>query len=244
MRLNLLGAMILAGAFPAAPAFAVVDAQVLGGARTATVDYQVNGEDRKKDVKSTELGFAAHVSPSKVLPVAFGVFGNMNKYDTTPIIEEQFEEEATQTTAFSDPASSITGMTYGPEIMAWVPIPMFKPFLRAGYVMGNYDYKNSADYVIGAVDGDIEQTLTYKTTGYDVGLGFIYSPIPLLGLVVEYNLGSETLTATKGKVTTTSTVGALSTEDESDIDVEDLEDEDKTKKFGSSAIRLGLSLSI
>lgn len=244
MKHILWAAATFAGSLHAGHAFAVVDAQVMGGARTATVEYKVNDEDRKKDVKSTELGFAAHVSPSKVLPVSFGVFGNMNKYDATPIVEEQVEEEPGQSGVFTDPKSSITGMTYGPELMAWVPIPMFKPFLRASYVMGNYDYTTSSDYAIGALSGDLETSLTYKASGYDVGVGFIYSPVPVLGLVVEYNLGSETLTATKGKVKTNTTVGAASAEDEDDINLDDLEDSEKTKTIGSSAIRLGLSLSL
>lgn len=233
-------ALTCAGLASAGQAFAVVDVQVLGGARTATVEYKVGNEDRKKDVKSTELGFAAHVSLSKVLPIGFGVFGNLNKYDTTAIVEEQTEGDQT----FSNLSSSITGTTYGPEIMAWVPIPMFKPFLRASYVMGNYDYKNAGSFEMGTLTGTVESTLTYKATGYDVGVGFTYSPVPLLGLVVEYNIGSEKLTATKGKAKTTSVIGAATSEDESDVDVDALDDEDKTKTVGSSAIRLGLSLSI
>lgn len=237
-----IAATAVASTLFAGNAFAFVDAQIMGGARTAKVEYKVNDEDRKKDVKSTELGFAAHLSPSKVLPVAFGVFGNMNKYDTTPIVKEQIEEESGDT--FSNPSSSITGMTYGPELMAWVPIPMFKPFVRASYVMGNYDWKNSADFALGASTGSIEQSLLYKSTGYDVGVGFTYSPIPLLGLVVEYNIGSEKLTATKGTAKTTTTIGAFTSENDQDIKAEDLEDSDKTKTFASSAIRLGLSLSL
>lgn len=237
-------ALSLAATLTSGRAFAVVDAQVMGGARTAKVEYQVNGEDRKKDVKSTELGFAAHLSPAKVLPVAFGVFGNMNKYDTTKVVEEQVEESGTAGETFTDPTSSITGLTYGPEVMAWVPIPMFKPFLRASYVLGNYDYKTAADYEFGSVSGDMETNITYKATGYNVGVGFTYSPVPLLGLVVEYNIGSETLTATKGSVKSTATVGTVTGEDESDVEIDDLDDSDKTKKVGSSAIRLGLSLSI
>ncbi len=244
MKYTLWATMIFAGSFHSGHAFAVVDAQVMGGARTATVEYKVNDEDRKKDVKSTELGFAAHISLSKVLPVAFGVFGNMNKYDTTPIVEEQVEEESGEGGVFTDPKSSISGMTYGPELMAWVPIPMFKPFLRASYLMGNYDYNTSTDFAVGTLSGDLETSLTYKATGYDVGVGFIYSPVPLLGLVVEYNIGSETLTATKGKVKTNTTIGAASSEDEDDINLDDLDDSQKTKTIGSSAIRLGLSLSI
>ena len=69
-------------------------------------------------------------------------------------------------------------------------------------------------------------------------------PVPLLGLVVEYNVGAETLTATKGSAKSTATVGGVTGDDESDIEVDDLDDEDKTKTLGSGAIRLGLSLSI
>ncbi len=240
MKKFALAALALAGSLSATQSFAVIDAQVMGGARTAKVDYTVGNEDKTKDVKSTEIGFAAHLSPSKLLPVSFGVFAAMNKYDTTAIVQEQIDADPTVSDEFSEPSSSISGMTYGPELMAWVPIPMFKPYLRASYVMGNYDWTNKADVTFSGFDGSVEQTITYKTTGYDVGVGFMYSPVPLLGLVVEYNIGAEKLTATKGKATTK--MGSQS--DEQDIKADDLDPDDKSKDFGSSAIRLGLSLSL
>lgn len=230
-----------------APALAGVDIQVMGGARTAKADYEVGDEEKTMDVKSTEFAFALHVSPSKVLPVAFGVFGAMNKYDMSAIFEEQIEA-ATDAGMdggfnFDDPKASLTGTTYGPEVMAWVPIPFFKPFLRASYAMGTYEFKRTVDYDVNGLDGELSESIKYKSSGYGIGFGFNYSPVPLLGLIVEYNLGQDQLEATSAKQTNSATSGGVTISSEEDVEIDDLADDEKKRDVASGAVRLGLSLS-
>ncbi len=69
-----------------------------------------------------------------------------------------------------------------PELTAWLPlvkIKKLKPFVKLGYTLGWMNFEGSS------VDTDL------KVSGLNAGLGLGYKPLPLLELLLLYNIGFE-----------------------------------------------------
>lgn len=138
---KVLGLVCFMAVSAATPAMAFLDVQLLGGQRSAKYKYDLSDGEHEKAVSSTEMGLALHVSPMKVLPMSFGVGVYQNSFDMKKIFQESMEDQnltdadgnAVPLTGYK---STLGGMSYGPELMVWVPLKFIRPFIRVGYAYG------------------------------------------------------------------------------------------------------------
>lgn len=226
------------------PALAAMDLQLFGGSRSAQWEYEKEDETKhEKPVTSTELGLALHVNPFKKAPISFGLTVQQNDFDLAKAVKDQYEDVTIESDdgiahAIENSTANLKGLTYGPEVMAWIPMlkDSFRLFLRLGYTVGTYDV--IADFKAGP-DVSAKTEDNYKVSGTHYGLGFIYAPAKHFGFLVEYSLSQQTMDVQKGKVTFTTPAGSETI----DMKTEDYDDEDKSTKLESAVARVGFNFS-
>ncbi len=153
-------------------AFALVDAQVLGGKRWYKFDSGKRG--------GTVVQVAAHLDPIPLVPVSFGL--SMTKVT--------LEEGGGVTEA----SMTETGL----DICAWIPlVPVVTPYGRLNYpVYGRALMKSNLP--AGTVTNRYESTA--KISGPHLSVGLKYSPLPLVKVLLETSLGKQKTSDAETKV--------------------------------------------
>ena len=130
--------------------------------------YEFESDGTKTGVQSQEIDIAAHIAPIPVVPVGFGVglkLGELRKEDLGSDVSEAKVFEA------------------GLDITGWVPlIPIITPYARLNIpLIATSATKSKVD--LGA--GKVEYASTSKLSGFHLNAGVMFSPIPLVGVLVE-----------------------------------------------------------
>lgn len=249
MRLTHL-AIAAVGLLPAVPAQAVLNVQLIGGQRTGAVKQSLGNDKETTEITSRELGLALHTNPLEEVPFSFGLAVFQQSYDLSPAAEKSMDAifSGSQNRSFFNETAEGTmkGLIYGPELMAWVPLGMFEPFLRVSYLMGNYETEEtlgleSKSGVTPKTKIDTTVSGEAESTGAFYGVGVRISPAPMFDVFAEYNIGKETHENQETVVETFSKQGGEVQQDsKSTLDRDDMDDEDKDEEFGTKSIRLGL----
>ena len=113
-----------------------------------------------KDGSTTDV--AAHLDPIPLVPVGFGLRISHRKFDI---------EGAT---------GSFEGIMVSPEVYAWFPFGSLKPYGKLGWVASGKFANDAFSY------GGNTLKLTYDVSASYLGVGVIYSFIPLVGILLEY----------------------------------------------------------
>ncbi len=126
--------------------------------------YDVDGEG----TSAQEVGLAAHIDPIPMVPVAFGASVAMIEMNKKDFVDEP------DTAKIFEPAI---------EVMAWLPmVPVITPYARVKIpVMATYILENDDDKIAG------------KLSGYHLNAGIKWSPLPIVKLLLEAGMSSETL---------------------------------------------------
>ncbi len=164
----------------ATPAWAIFDAQVFYGQRTNT--SKAKGADGS-DIKGNELKAAAHLSPIPLVPIGFGASVSTVTYEKDEPAVKDFQ-----------------GLEGSLEITAWLPfVPVVTPYAKLGYILfGAYGLdSNVPDPITGTAT---ETKTTFKPKGTTIALGLKWSPLPLVGVLLEYDMRQTTLEADEVKV--------------------------------------------
>ncbi len=188
--MRILRALILGSAVGfASTSYAIFDAQVLAGMRSGTVKADTDGAE-EEEFNSTEIGFAAHIDPIPLVPVAFGVYANTSTFS-------DLDEEGT---GFSKGA----GLEVGVQLYAWLPIGIagLKPYAKLGLPLYSA-YKMDSIATVGTTETEYPAVL--ETSGMHFGFGLGWSPIPLVPVAVllELDIGSQTMKYTEAKIGST-----------------------------------------
>ena len=170
--------MVLPLLFCSGYGYSIFDAQLLGGQRTATLTPDGGN---KTTITGNEVQASVHLDPIPLVPIAFGLGVAVPSYTkgTTDFTFDTFKGEE---------------LSF--EVMGWLPTPgvSISPFIKLGYVFsGTYEAKYKT---VLAVDG----TTTYKVSGTDIAVGLNWSPLPLLGFLLEVDKRMETLKADKVEI--------------------------------------------
>lgn len=163
--------LLVSGLFVSESSFALIDGQLLVGSKSGK--FKVS--DTSNNVSGQEIKVAVHVDPIPLVPVAFGAF----------VISDTLEVD--------DVSDSVTGQEIGLEVMAWVPLGIagFKPYAKLGYtVLGAYVLEDVATVVDST---PVQIDYAYKATGSHLALGLKWSPLPLVGLMLEYDIANISL---------------------------------------------------
>ncbi len=154
-------------------AMAFVDAQALIGQRNATFET----DNVSDEATGTEVNLSVHLDPIPLVPVSFGAYVALLDY---------------QTDKDGDMAmKSLKGTEGGLELMAWLPmVPVITPYAKLGFPLYSA-FKGdirSADVVTGV---ESELAAVYKTSGLRLGVGAMWSPLPLLSVMAQVDFGTQ-----------------------------------------------------
>lgn len=197
-------------------AYALIDAHVTAGQKTAKVNAEDDDVAADDELQGTTVAVGVHYHPFKLVPIGIGAFGEVAK--TTAEISNSIDAEISQ-------------QTIGIEMTAWVPMPVIKPFVKANYVLyGRAEEK----FTIEPAIFDVAQFKTEdaKISGHSIAAGVMWSVVPTLGIVAQYAMNREQLAHKKHTIT-----AADGTETTTEAD------ETKTNFTGRS-ISLGLSFTL
>jgi len=193
-------------------AFALVDGQLEIGKRSA----KFSTDDYSESMGGTEVELAVHVDPIPLIPVAAGLY----------LINQKYDPDKDGDVLAND---SFSGSQIGIEVMAWLPIPLYdlEPYAKLGYsFFGAYTGSaSSRTAIIDNAEVTGKSETEYSLTGVHYGVGIRWNVIPLVGLLFEVDLASETLELTKYSV------GG------EDLDLDDIDAEDVA--VSSNAILIG-----
>jgi hypothetical protein len=179
-------AMVCLLGLMASSSYGVFDAQLLVGQRSAKVQPD---DQPSSNISGQVVKLAGHIDPIPLVPVAFGLTAAQVTY-----------KEDTDDFGFD----SFKGTEIGAEVMAWLPTGFLgiTPYGKIGYTfLGAYAYEN------GTADA------VFQPTGLNFGVGLKYSPLPLVGILLEWNNGMADLKAKEVKIN-----GEKVPKDDSDID--------------------------
>ena len=147
-------------------AYAILDVGGMVGVRKNTFSYQ----ETDNDAFGYELMPSAHISPLPLVPFAVGVVALMQN--------ASYKDDKV------DKTGSVNGLLIGMDVMAWVPIPLYSPYVRASYFFsGSHQAEVSG----------IEYSGKFKSSGYHIGVGLSSSLMPFINLLFEVNYGKQTL---------------------------------------------------
>ena len=146
--------------------YALVDVGGMIGVRKSTFSYQ----QTDNHVLGYDLMASAHISPLPLVPFAIGAVVLMQN--------ASYKDET------SDKTGSFTGLQYGIDAMAWIPIPIYSPYARVSYFLaGSHKAKVSGVGFSGR----------YDSSGFHIGLGINAGLLPFINLMFEINYGEQTL---------------------------------------------------
>ena len=168
----------------AGSAFALIDVEALAGKRWYKLDLTP-----QQDVSATEVALAAHIDPIPLVPVSFGARVSQAALNTKDL--KNYYGAASVSTA--------SVLEAGLDIMIWVPlVPIFTPYARLNIpVYGVWKVAGSATNG-SATPRDF--THDARVSGAQLSVGFKYSPLPLIGVLLEVNHAAETWKETESKV--------------------------------------------
>ena len=186
-------------------ALAIFDAQLLIGSRTQNLNY--SGIDKEATGSATK--FAFHLDPIPLIPISFGVAIESTTYDVS----------------ISDHGlSELTGFHIIPEVRVWTPtIPGLgiSAYAKLGFSLDAAKGKTSQ--TIGGQEFSSDVTFVGQST--HIVPGIAYSPLPLISILLEYDIG----------------MGDWKKEG---FDIGTVQVEEETKEANSSAFYLGLQIGI
>lgn len=158
-------------ALQAASASAFFDVQVMAGKRW----YERNDSDGG-NVAAQETGLAAHLDPIPLVPVGFGVYATMSSLDKD---------------AFGAGTDTAAGLEAGLDIMAWLPmVPIITPYARLKYPFMS-TWAVEGEQAVTASGPVVKTASSYAVSGPHVGIGAKWSPLPIVKLLVEAQMGSQ-----------------------------------------------------
>jgi hypothetical protein len=170
--------MIFSSLFFSASAFAIIDGQLLVG-KGSTEAKATSGSE---SISSTDVKIAGHVDPIPLVPVAFGLYGLKQEFDSN---------KSGSHFGFK----SFSGMQIGLEVMAWFPLDIkeITPYAKLGYsIYGPYTYK--MDQASRSVEID------YSQKGLHLTAGLRWSPLVLISGLLEFDYAKTTLTPDTAKI--------------------------------------------
>lgn len=170
-----LASLLLVGS----PAFALFDGELSVGQRTGT--WKTSG-DSGKSLSSSTIELAAHLDPIPLVPVSFGV---------------RFISDAYDAKIADHGIKSLTSTAIVPEVTAWLPLGDLKPFGRIGYTAASA-YKGTAETTVAGAS--ISGSVAYQSTGPRIAAGVEWSLLPLVSLTAAYELSTETISMSEGKI--------------------------------------------
>lgn len=224
-RLSALSMLVgLALGVVSTPAAALFDLRLTGGTSDAKYKVVADGtgtpvvesDTTKFSDKGTQISLFADLAPIPMVPVAAGLFYSMTNAKGKIL-------DVTDT--------KVTSGRGGLDMMAWVPMPKIKPYLRAGY----YLFGKEEITFSGMSDEDgntFSSKYDFNVNGYQIGLGVGFSVLPLISVYLDYTIDKYTLTTKK----VTATAGGVSTTIDMAENVKFTND--------ASAISLGVGVSL
>ena len=159
--------------------YSIFDLQLFGGQRSAGMK-PTGGTS--STITGSEMKAAAHLDPIPLVPIGFGLAAT----------SLSFTKDNSKLTF-----DKITGSEVSFEVMAWIPkmIISLEPYVKVGYVLtGAYDMTAKANNSLGV---PVKAKSLYKASGYDLAAGVTYSPLPLIGFILEADKRMETLKSDK-----------------------------------------------
>lgn len=163
----------------ATPAWAIFDAQVFYGQRNSTSKAKGAASDT---IKGNELKAAAHLSPIPLVPIGFGASVSTVTYEKDEPSYKDF-----------------SGLEGSLEVTAWLPfVPVITPYAKLGYIVfGGYAFESD---LVTPGAATTEMKTTFKPKGTTAAVGLRWSPVPLVGLMLEYDMRQVTLEADEVKM--------------------------------------------
>ena len=207
---KLLPLALTAVALHAGSAQAFFDAELMYGKRW----YAMEGaDDKTHGVQSQEIQVAAHISPIPLVPVSIGALINMGTLKTAD---------------FGPDVSDAKVFQAGVDVMAWIPmVPFVTPFARLTVpLVSTMALKYKVDTDVPNVQQNVVET--DKLSGYHLDVGAKIPVLPLINVLVEVGMASETSKADEVKLD-----GAK----QSDLDT-------KAYKAGSQSFTVGVEVGI
>lgn len=156
-------------------AFALIDGQLLVGSKSGT--FKLGSEE--DSISGQQVKLAVHLDPIPLIPVGFGAFMITDTFDV--------DDDAG--------SDSATASEFGLEVMAWLPFDLagFTPYAKLGYtVIGGFVFENAVDLGSGQT-----ADLVYTGSGTHLGLGVKWSPLPLVGILLEADMSTMKLSFDK-----------------------------------------------
>ena len=216
------------------------ETQAFAGAGLDVFYGQLSGKwtigDEKKATSGTEYGLSLYAHPWH-LPFSLGITGESQNWDMAKI----FGIPTSNIPGFSiSTKDTYTATKYGPELTAWIPLPVIHPYLKVAYLMGTSKLarKTSTEEVSSSNEGDT--TSDYTLTGTLLGIGVKYTPFHAFGFFAEYNITNDQLKL-KDIVSKTHTVvnGQVAADSSSTVDGALFSDDQRKATFANSAVRVG-----
>jgi hypothetical protein len=237
----------LVGVVISSQALAGVNFGVFTGSRTTNLIFRPGSDQEKVSASMGEFGLESGWSPIPMVPVSIG--GVASYYATVgeASMDDAFEDyinAVNSTGTFSASAGmTINGVTGGPNLTVWAPLPLVQPYLSLSYVFGLETQSTSAtaETTSGGDDYTLEFSLeeTYFVTDTDVALGLRLSPIPFVNVFGEYVMST-------GSRTGETAIGTMSLSKNGDLVAGSAVDEFDTapeSDFSATTIRLGVGLA-
>ena len=149
-------------------AFALFEAQLLLGSRTQNLNY--TGMDKAATGSSTK--FAFHLDPIPLIPISFGLALESVTYDVS---------------VADNGLSELSGLHIVPELRVWTPsIAGISAYAKLGFSIDASKGKTTQT-VLGE---DLSTDVTFVGQSMHIVPGISYSPLPLISLLLEYDMGS------------------------------------------------------
>lgn len=146
-------------------AFALINGEVLVGKRNYTLKPNAEGE-KDVDLGATEFQAAVFLDPIPLVPVAFGAV----------LSSQTFEDK--------DSLKDMSALTAGLSVKAWFPLTDFEPYAKLTYIVYG---KGKAKIDLG---NSQSMDATYSISGLHLAAGLSWSPLPLVAILAEVDLGS------------------------------------------------------
>lgn len=160
------------------PAMAFIGGQLLIGQRTTKFE----NSSTDKTLKGSEMQASLHLDPIPLIPISFGL----------KLSQITFKEKDNY---------KADGLEIAPEVMAWLPIDIANLtfFAKVGYTAYGVYVTESETTAVGAT---VKYKMAYKPSGTRISVGAIWSPLPLIGVLAEYEITNHKLAFDKIKTGT------------------------------------------
>lgn len=203
--------------------YALFAIQGLYGQKTAKFSGALDGDD----AEGTQMKFAAHIDPLPLpmITLGFGLSFSLIDYDVNG---QQGISETVSSTTYAVPFTELTGYAAGPEIFFGVSIPTvdLMPYLRLTYAISAITGKGDVSVTDGVtIDTETSVDFAMVGAGLNYGIGVAYSPLPLLAILLEYEIAEDDM--------------VTPSVDQGDISVPELEG-----KISGSSILFGVQFGI